>query len=76
MAAYTPKPGRSAPWEKKDASGSRRDGNIPQSGVPGVSWRKNGKWQATYKRHYLGVFGTVEEAAEVIEKYKNSHEKW
>ena len=55
---------------------ARRDGNIPQSGVPGVSWRKNGKWQATYKRHYLGVFGTVEEAAEVIEKYKNSHEKW
>lgn len=55
---------RKIPAEERYISGK------PQSGVAGVTYRQNGKWQATYKGHYLGVFETVEEAAEAIAKEK------
>ena len=55
---------RKIPAEERYISGK------PQSGVVGVTYRQNGKWQATYKGHYLGVFETVEEAAEAIAKEK------
>lgn len=41
----------------------------PQSGVPGVTWHR-GKWQAKFKRKYLGLFPTVGEAAQAIKIYK------
>ena len=34
----------------------------PQSGIPGINWNRN-KWQITYKGKYIGVFDTVEDAA-------------
>jgi hypothetical protein len=43
-----------------------------KTGVKGVSPTKEGKYTAAFtqngKRHYLGTFGTVEEATEVIQK--------
>ena len=46
------------------------DSGLPKSGVVGVTWRKNGKWQATYKGLYIGIYDTVEEAARAIEKLR------
>lgn len=44
---------------------------LPKSGIVGVTWKqKNQKWQATYRRKYLGLYDTVDQAAEAIEKYK------
>lgn len=52
---------------------SRYESGLPKSGVPGVTWRKNGKWQAIYKSHYIGVYDTIEAASEAIEQYKNKN---
>lgn len=48
----------------------RYKSNRPQSGVKGVTWRYNGKWQAVYNRNYIGVFNTIDEASRAIEDYK------
>ena len=45
----------------------------PQSGVVGVTWCR-GKWQAKFKRKYIGLFPTAEEAAEAIRKYREESE--
>ena len=42
----------------------------PQSGIVGITWHK-GKWQVVYKKHYIGIYKTVEEAKEALEEYKN-----
>lgn len=47
-----------------------RESTNPQSGVRGVSYRSNGKWQATYRGKYLGVFESIELASNAIEQYK------
>ncbi len=39
-----------------------------KTGVRGVSHIKEGKFQATFKRRYLGTFETIEEAAEEVQK--------
>lgn len=44
----------------------RRPINVPQSGIPGVTFH-DGKWQATYKSRYIGIFETVDAAADAIE---------
>lgn len=44
----------------------RRTINVPQSGVPGVTYH-DGKWQATYKGKYIGIYETIDAAAEAIE---------
>ena len=49
---------------------SRYESGLPKSGVPGVTWRKNGKWQAMHKGRYIGVYDTIEAASEAIEQYK------
>ncbi len=54
--------------------GVKYESGLPKSGVVGVTARKNGKWQATWKRHYIGVYATVPEAAEAIESYKKKEE--
>lgn len=56
--------------KRKLAPEEHYDSGLPRSGVSGVTWRRNGKWQATYKRKYLGVFSTVLEAEEAINNYK------
>lgn len=55
--------------KRKTIPGVKYDSGLPKSGVTGVTARRNGKWQAAYKGHYLGVFDTVEEAHFAIEKY-------
>lgn len=35
----------------------------PQSGIPGINWLR-GRWQLTYKGKYIGLFATVEDAAQ------------
>lgn len=55
---------------RKLPADQRYSSGLPQSGVVGVTWhRQCGKWQATYKRKYIGLFDTVELAAAEIEKY-------
>ena len=47
------------------------DSGLPKSGIVGVTWKqKNQKWQATYRRKYIGLYDTVDQAAEAIENYK------
>lgn len=43
---------------------------LPQSGIVGVTARRNGKWQACYKQKYLGIYNTIEDAARAIEQEK------
>ncbi len=52
--------------------GVKYESNLPKSGVMGVTARRNGRWQATWKRHYIGVYATIEEAAVAIEDYKKN----
>lgn len=48
---------------------------LPKSGIVGVTYHRNsGKWQATYKREYIGVYDTVEKAVKAIENHKKNHE--
>ena len=55
---------------RKSPAVVRYDSGLPKSGIVGVTARRNGKWQAVYKGHYIGVFDTIREAADAIEKYK------
>ncbi len=60
---------RKIPAEQKYNSG------LPRSGVVGVTYhRQSGKWQATYKRKYIGLCDTIEQAAEAIEKYRSKYD--
>lgn len=49
------------------------DSGLPKSGVTGVTARRNGRWQAAYKGHYIGIYDTIDAAAKAIEDYKSSH---
>ena len=47
----------------------RYNSGLPKSGVVGVTWKKdNKKWQATYKKKYIGLYDTVEQAAKAIQE--------
>jgi hypothetical protein len=54
---------KTSPYEKYDSG-------LPKSGIVGVTARRNGKWSAAYKSHYIGVYDTIEAAASAIEAYK------
>ena len=57
--------------KRKLPADQRYDSGIPQSGIVGVTYhRKSGKWEAKYKRKYIGLYDTVERAAEALEEYK------
>lgn len=53
----------------------RYDSGLPKSGVVGVTWnRKRGKWQASYKRKYIGLYETIDQAVEAIENHKGDND--
>lgn len=57
--------------KRKLPADQRYDSELPKSGIVGVTWKqKNQKWQATYRRKYIGLYDTVDQAAEAIENYK------
>ena len=58
--------------KRKLPSDQRYNSGLPQSGVVGVTYRRqSGKWQASVKGKYVGVYETVERAKEAIENYKS-----
>ena len=42
------------------------------SGVVGVTWCR-GKWQAVWKKHYIGIYSTINEAASAIKNYREAN---
>lgn len=59
--------------KRKIPADQRYNSGLPQSGVVGVTYRRqSGKWQAKYKRKYIGLYDTAEQAARAIEEYKNN----
>lgn len=60
--------------KRKTPPGAPYESGLPKSGIVGVTARRNGKWQATYKGHYIGVFDTTEEALNAIERYKGDNQ--
>lgn len=55
--------------KRKRPAEERYESNLPKSGVPGITWRKNGKWQVTCKGKYIGVYGNLEDAKKAQEKF-------
>lgn len=61
--------------KRKLPADQRYNSRLPKSGVTGITWhRKCKKWQATYRRKYIGLYDTVDKASEAIAKYKNTIE--
>ena len=60
--------------KRKSPVGVKYDSGLPKSGIVGVTARRNGKWQAAYKGHYLGIFADIPAAAAAIEAYKEDCE--
>lgn len=59
--------------KRKLPADQRYNSGLPKSGVVGVTYhRQSGKWQAKYKQKYIGMYETIEKAAEAIEEYKNN----
>lgn len=59
--------------KRKLPADQRYESGLPKSGVVGVTWNQTlGKWQATCRRKYIGVYETVEQAAKAIEEYKDN----
>lgn len=51
------------------------DSGLPKSGVAGVYWHKSSKkWQAIYRTKYLGLYESIDQAAEAIEEYKKNNQ--
>lgn len=61
--------------KRKSPPGVKYESCLEKSGIVGVTARRNGKWQAEYKGHYIGVFDTIQDAADAIAKYKEDHKK-
>lgn len=60
--------------KRKISEDQRYSSGLPKSGVAGVTWnRKRGKWQANYKRKYIGLYETVDQAVEAIENHKGDN---
>lgn len=56
-------------YGRKTEYGVRKYSDTPKSGIVGVTFHR-GKWQATYKKNYIGVFDTPEEAEKAIGEYR------
>lgn len=59
--------------KRRSPVGVKYDSGLPKSGVPGITARRNGKWQASYKGHYIGVFDDIAAAKAALEKYEEEH---
>lgn len=59
--------------QRKSEAGKTCDSGLPRSGIVGVTARRNGKWMATYKSHYIGIYPTIDEAAAALERYKEQN---
>ena len=55
---------------RKSPVGVKYDSGLPKSGIVGITARRNGKWQAAYKGHYIGIFDNIPSAVAALEKYK------
>ena len=54
--------------KRKLPAADRRKADLPQSGVPGVSYnRKLKKWQVAYKGRYIGVYTSMGQAVQALE---------
>lgn len=54
---------------EKIPADQRYNSGLSKSGVVGVTWKKdNKKWQATYKKKYIGLYDTVEQAVKAIQE--------
>ena len=60
--------------KRKSPPGVKYESGLEKSGIVGVTARRNGKWQAAYKGQYIGLFDTIPQAADAIEKYKGEHQ--
>lgn len=57
----------------KTPADQKYNSGLPKSGVVGVTYYKRlDKWQATYKKKYIGLYDSVDQAAKAIAEYKNS----
>lgn len=58
--------------KRKIPADQRYNSGLPKSGIVGITWhRKNKKWEVVYKRKYIGIYDSLEQAEEALEKYKN-----
>lgn len=58
--------------KRKIPEDQRYNSGLPRSGVVGVTYhRQSGKWQATKSRKYIGLYETVEQAAEALRAAKD-----
>lgn len=61
--------------KRKIPADQRYNSGLPKSGVIGVTYhRQSGKWQAKYRQKYIGLYDTVEQAAEAVENYKGDND--
>lgn len=57
--------------KRKIPADQRYNSGLPKSGVVGVTYhRQSGKWQATYKGKYIGLYDTVERAGKAVQEEK------
>ena len=56
--------------KRKSAVGVKYNSGLPKSGIAGITARRNGKWQASYKGSYIGIYEDIQAAAAALEKYK------
>lgn len=58
---------------RKSPAGVKYVSGLEKSGIVGVTATRKGKWRASFKGHYIGIFDTIPEASAAIEKYKEDH---
>ena len=59
--------------KRKSPVGVKYDSGLPKSGISGITARRNGKWQASYKGRYIGIYEDIQAASAAMEKYKEEH---
>ena len=51
--------------------GEAYESGLPKSGIVGITWhRQRKKWQVKYKETYLGLYSSLDEAKEALDKYQ------
>ena len=59
--------------KRKSPVGVKYVSGLPKSGITGITARRNGKWQASYKGRYIGIYENIPAATAALEKYKEEH---